>query len=205
MRRRRLAFLVWFVGTMALAPVVAAADPLVVSGRLTPPVENPVAGPHGHGVAALTISADGTQMTYRITYGRVGAPITAVYFCSGSIPRDDPLALVCGFTIPEGAGGPSPITGSRSISPTAAAILESGYAVIELDSASGIQLAGWIELGPPPPDTATVPMVGAHPPLVGFFVPALAGLIAFGAALLGPRGAKRYARSVLGQPVASTS
>ena len=180
---RQLAIFVWLVGTLAFAPGVAAADPLRVSGRLTPLAENPTADADGHGVVALTISADRTQLTYRITYDDVGVPITEVYFCSGFKPREEPIPVVCAFVISPSAGGPSPITGTRSIVRAQADVLASGFAVIQLGSASGSQLAGYVEIGPPPPDTATAAGVGS--PVVGALLPALAGFITFVVVLTG--------------------
>ncbi|MEW5991475.1 MAG: CHRD domain-containing protein [Chloroflexota bacterium] len=188
--RLQLAFVAGIVGTLALVSAVAAADPLQVSGRLAPHVENPLADPDGHGVAALTISADRTTLTYRITYADVGVPITAVYFCAGSIPREDPISITCAFAIPAAPGGPSPITGSTSIVAAQADVLASGFAVIQLDSVAGPQLAGYIEIGPPPPDTSTAasPVAGALDD--GSILPALPALITF-AFVLRVRSARR--------------
>jgi len=186
MRARRLMFLVGLVGSLALVPDVAAADPLVVSGRLTPLLENDAADPDGHGVAALTISADRTQLTYRITFGDVAVPITAVYFCAGEMPRAIPISITCPFVISPSAGGLSPITGTRSILPAQADVLASGYAVIQLDSAAGPQLAGYIEIGPPPPDTSTSVGHVSAPRIVASILPAIAALLAFVLVALSP-------------------
>ena len=180
---RQLPIFVWLVATLAFAPGVAAADPLPVSGRLSPLTENPTADPDGHGVVALTISADRTQLTYRITYGDVDVPITEVYFCSGFKPREEPIPVVCAFVISPSVGGPSPITGTRSIVSAQADVLASGFAVIQLGSASGSQLAGYVEIGPPPPDTATAAVVGS--PVVGALLPVLAGFITLVVVLTG--------------------
>lgn len=195
MRRLQLAILAWLVGAFTLVPAVAAADPLQVSGRLTPLVANPLADPDGHGVAALTISADRTTLTYRITYADVGVPITAVYFCGGSNPREDPISITCAFVIPAVPGGPSPITGSTSIVAAQADVLASGFAVIQLDSAAGPQLAGYLEIGPPPPDTSTAASSVSGALDERLIVPALAALISFALVLRSRSVRRRVATS----------
>jgi hypothetical protein len=176
---RFAAILALLVGNLALAPTAAAADPGIVSARLSPLVENPEAGPNGRGIAALTISADRTQLTYRITYHDVRAPIMEVDFCAGQKPREVPISGTCAFAISPSPGGSSPITGSRSIEAAQADTLLSGYAVIQLSSAAGAQLAGYLEIGAPPPDTATATSAGSQLPAERSIVPVVAALLAF--------------------------
>lgn len=179
MHGRRLAILVGLAAVFALAPGVAAADPLTISGRLSPVVGNPAADPDGRGVAVLTINDARTELTYKISYRNVAVPITAIYFCGGQKPRAYPIPITCAFAISPSDGGPSPITGTTSIVPAQADVLASGYAVIQLVSASGPQLAGYVQVGPPPTDTLTAPAIGARPasdPLIAF---ALGALLAF--------------------------
>jgi hypothetical protein len=179
MHIRFAAVLALLLGNLALAPTAAAADPWIVSARLSPVVENPEAGPHGRGIAALTISADRTQLTYSITYREVGAPITEVDFCAGQKPRVVPITGPCAFAISPSPGGSSPITGSRSIEATQADTLLSGYAVIQLSSAAGAQLVGYLDIGPPPPDTATATSAGSQLAPERSIVPVVAALLAF--------------------------
>jgi hypothetical protein len=179
MRSCRLAIIVGLLGALALAPAVTAADPSVVSGRLTPITENPAADPDGAGLAVLTINAARTELTYRITYRKVDAQITAVYFCAGQNPRVVPIPITCAFAISPSAGGPSPITGSRAIEPSQADVLMSGFTVIQLDSATGPQLAGYMLMGPPPPDTATIPVIASQRSLIVVLLPLLGATVAF--------------------------
>jgi len=113
MRGFRLAIVFGLVGAVALAPSVAAAGSLVVSGPLTPVSANPAADTAGRGLAVLTINDARTLLTYTITYRNVEVPITAVYFCAGENPREVPIPITCAFAIPASAGGASPITGSQ--------------------------------------------------------------------------------------------
>jgi len=145
------------VASSLVASSVAAADGTVVSGSLQPVELNPAAAGTGHGVAVLTIAADRTAMTYRITYRGVGRAITAVHFCAGSNPREFPIPITCAFAIPQVAGGASPITGKTTLVPAQADVLLSGFAVVELASSAGAELSGYVAIGAPPPDTATAP------------------------------------------------
>ncbi len=160
---------------LVLGLPAAAADAITLSGSLSPVVENPNASAQGHGDAVLTIGSDGTQLSWVITYSGVSSQITAVSFCSGNKPRVLPIGVTCAFVIPQADGGPSPITGSRTILAQEAETLSSGYAVIQLASADGPQLYGYI--GPPPPNNATVS--DATPGTAGGLVAAIGGLAAF--------------------------
>jgi hypothetical protein len=179
MRGTRLAILFGLLGAVSLAPSVAAVDPLVVSGRLTPASENPAADPDGRGAAVLTINEARTQLTYTITYRNVAVPITTVNFCAGQNPREVPIPITCAFAIPAVAGGASPITGSQVIVASQADVLASGYAVIQLGSASGPQLAGYVQVGPLPPDTATIPRSTFQQSPINVGLPVLGGVVAF--------------------------
>jgi hypothetical protein len=142
---------------LALAGATAGSDEITVSGALSPFLGNPSAGGDGQGLAVLTISGDRTQLSWTITYTGVSSPITKVYFCAGSNPPVYPIGDPCAFVMSLAEGGFSPITGSRSIDAQQANVLSSGSVFIELDSAVGPQLAGYVQVGlPPPPNMATV-------------------------------------------------
>ena len=162
-----------------LAPTALAADEVIVSGHLSRVVLNPDSSANGRGAVTLRIAADRSSMTYRITYAGVRRPVTAVHFCSGSNPREVPIPITCAFVIPEAAGGPSPLVGTASLVPAQADTLESGFAVIELASAAGPEISGYIAIGLPLPDTSTAPAAVAGRrsdwwPLLALAVAALA-------------------------------
>jgi hypothetical protein len=144
-----------------LAPAALAADEIVVSGHLSRVVLNPDSSPNGRGAVTLRIAADRSSMTYRITYAGIRRTVTAVHFCSGSNPREVPIPITCAFVIPAAKGGASPIVGSVPLVPAQADVLASGFAVIELASAAGPEISGYIAIGPPLPDTSTVPALAA--------------------------------------------
>lgn len=184
---RSIALVGGLAAAVALAGPTAGVSETYVSGALSRFVGNPSAGAHGMGLAVLTIGGDGTQLSWTITYTGVSSPITKVYFCAGSNPPVYPIGDPCAFVMSLADGGPSPITGSRSIDAQQAAVLSSGSVFIELDSTVGPQLAGYVEPGLPPPNLATVgePAQGGG---VSALVPIMAGIGAFLFVMaLGPR------------------
>jgi hypothetical protein len=180
--KRYLVILGIIVAALAAAAPVAASDATTLSGTLSPPADNPNAGAHGRGTAALTISADRTHLEWRVTYVGTSSPITSVAFCAGTKPREIPIDSTCGFVIDQAAGGPSPITGSRTILPGQADNLSSGFTVIQLGSAAGPELSGYIAIGPALPDVLPdTAMVGPSEPrssTVDPLRPLIVGLVA---------------------------
>ncbi len=187
---KRIVFLVVVAAAMLVpGSPASAAGSTTASGALTPVVENPNASPHGRGGVTLTMSADRTHLDWRITYAGVSIPITAVEFCGGENPRAYPIDPTCAFVIPQAPGGPSPIIGSRTIDTTQAALLASGFAVVQLQSAQGPQLSGYIAIGSPMPDTATASTPAVRQGDIGFVV--VLGGLAGAVLILGGRPRRR--------------
>ncbi len=197
----RISGLVLIACLFVPSTVAAATKPVDFYAPLSRAVEDPQSSPGGRGLAVIKINPDRTVLTYRVTFAGVTSPITRVAFCVGQVapPTIGPTPGPCAFSIiPAPPGGPSPIVGSVSILPSRFDVITGYGTFVELDSAKGREIRGYLLAGAPP-DTATAEAIGAGPnasngPNAPFIV-GLAGVVALVACLAArPRARRRGAR-----------
>ncbi len=180
----RISGLILLGGIVLPSTVAAATKPADFYAPLTPAVENPQSSPGGRGLAIIKIDPDRTVLRYRITFAGVTHPITRVAFCDGqaALPTIAPTPGACAFSIiPASPGGPSPIVGSISILPSRFDVITGYGTFVELDSANGREIRGYLAAGTPP-ETATAERIEAGPNIGGGpnvpFIVGLAGVVA---------------------------
>ncbi len=100
---KRIAMLLAVAALVAAPAVVFAAEPF--SATLTPEAEVPPATSDGSGTASVTISDDGTEITYEVTYQGLTGPAGASHIHFGA-------ADVAGPVIIPFAVGDSPFSGT---------------------------------------------------------------------------------------------
>jgi hypothetical protein len=97
-----------FVGTPA--PVLGAS-PLTLTAVLSRTGETPPVTTNARGEATVTINAERTELTYRISFRGLTSELEAAAFCVSW----DPTVNICAFIGAEVPSGSSPLVGTRSI------------------------------------------------------------------------------------------
>ena len=107
MRRKRLALIAAAVALMAVPGAVSAVDPTqpAYGGPLTGAQEVPAVATTATGQGTAVISADGSTITYIVTYGGLSGTANAAHIHTGA-------AGVAGGVILPLAVGPSPMSGT---------------------------------------------------------------------------------------------
>lgn len=102
---RRLAMVLAIAALVAAPTTVLAAEPF--SAVLTPEAEVPPASGDGSGSASVTISDDGTSITYEVTYQGLSGPAGAAHIHFGAADVAGPVIIPLEV-------GDSPFSGTSS-------------------------------------------------------------------------------------------
>lgn len=107
MRRKRLALIVAAVALMAVPGMAAAVDPTqpAYGGPLTGAQENPAVVTSATGQGTAVISADGSTITYIVTYSGLSGTVNAAHFHTGAAGSNGGVILPL-------VAGPSPMVGT---------------------------------------------------------------------------------------------
>ncbi len=107
MRRARVALVVAALGLMAVPGTTSAVDPTqpAYGGPLTGAQEVPAVATTATGQGTAVISADGSTITYLVTYSGLSGSLNAAHFHTGA-------AGVAGGVILPLVAGPSPMSGT---------------------------------------------------------------------------------------------
>jgi predicted lipoprotein with Yx(FWY)xxD motif len=107
MRRKRIALIVAVLGLMAVPSSVAAVDPTqpAYGGPLTGAQENPAVATSATGQGTVVISADGSTITYIVTYSGLSGTLNAAHIHTGAAGSNGGVILPL-------VAGPSPMTGT---------------------------------------------------------------------------------------------
>jgi hypothetical protein len=107
MRRKRLALIAAAVVLMAVPGAVSAVDPTqpAYGGPLTGAQENPPVVTTATGQGTAVISADGSTITYIVTYSGLSGTLNAAHIHTGAAGANGGVILPL-------AAGPSPMTGT---------------------------------------------------------------------------------------------
>ena len=107
MRRKRLALIAAAVALMAVPGAVSAVDPTqpAYGGPLTGAQENPPVATTATGQGTAVISADGSTITYIVTYSGLSGTLNAAHFHTGAMGTNGGVILPL-------TAGPSPMVGT---------------------------------------------------------------------------------------------
>jgi hypothetical protein len=107
MRRNRLALIVAMLALLAVPSTVSAVDPSqpAYGGPMTGAQENPAVATAGSGHGTAVVSADGSTVTYLITYSGLSGPVNASHIHTGAAGSNGGVILPI-------TPGPSPMTGT---------------------------------------------------------------------------------------------
>lgn len=173
MRMKRLAMVVAILALTGLPATVLAVDPTqpAYGGPLTGAQEAPPVATSATGQGTVVISADGSTVTYLVTYSGLSGAVAAAHIHTGAV------GIAGGVILPLTAG-PSPMTGTLTAADFAAsgsvttfaqavAAIRAGTTYFNLHTAAnpGGELRGQIGVTvPAPAPTPTVAPPAPTPP-----------------------------------------